>query len=127
MYSGQVLGFKHGNYYSASALKSLRGYLVYITDPGTVTVGGAPPVTDAGEKIIVDGEGNVSVMLDQGWNLFGPKSPVTITYPLPAPLDGTIWWWNGNSYQAADQLEPHNAYWIYSQEDNVEFPLSTVQ
>jgi hypothetical protein len=112
--SGKVWEWRAGKFEEATELKALRGYWVYAQSPYAVTIEGTPPVTDAAEKLTVNGNGNVTVGLEKGWNLWGPASPVTITYPLTSPLQGTVWWWDAGvgRYQVTTQMQPYRAYWI---------------
>jgi hypothetical protein len=112
--SGTIWEWRAGKFEEVTEFKALRGYWVYADSPYSITVEGTLPVTDAAEKLTVNEDGQVTVGLEKGWNLWGPASPVTITYPLAAPLQGTVWWWDADLglYQTTAQLQPYRAYWI---------------
>ena len=124
IFSGNVWGWQNGQYEAVSNLNALRGYWVFTPKASTILIDGLPVITDESEGVAVDQEGNVSVLLDQGWNLIGAVNEFLVLYPLEMPLQGTIWRWENSLYYATDVMKLMNGYWINSQEQDFEFDLN---
>lgn len=57
------------------------------------------------------------VVLQTGWNLFGPGTDVPL--PPSTNLQGSIWWWNTVANMYSMQVDGENllrgrGYWVYA-------------
>ena len=116
-------GYQDGQYYQTEALLPVRGYWVFMERETVVPIKGLP--ISASKDVIADKDNHdLSIVLENGWNLFGPVIPMSITYPILPPLNGCVWTLGGLSYKKAYTIEPGKGYWLYSNESEFKFKLT---
>ena len=103
-------------YHLATVLEALRGCWVFAPADTAALVNGVPPPRDA--------NGNVSAPLREGWNLFGPVGDIPVVYPLPPPVQGSLWGWDDGVHTTADTMRVFRGYWILSESSGAAFILS---